>query len=224
MSPTDAELDDAAAVIEGELTTRIVYVRDKALLFDDARKGFVMYGVKGRTWVALGDPVGPEDCIGDLIRIFLERSDDYGGTPVFYQVRKEKLYRYADFGLAFVKLGEDATVDLRGFTLEGGHASRLRQALRRLTKEGTSFRVLPREDVPTVLESLRAVSDDWLAEKSAAEKGFSLGFFDSEYVSRFPVGIAERGGRIVAFATLWPGPQGEISLDLMRYHHEAPKE
>ena len=39
----------------------LVYLRDKALLFNEARTAFVMYGVQGRTWVALGDPVGPED-------------------------------------------------------------------------------------------------------------------------------------------------------------------
>jgi len=35
----------------------LVYLRDKALLFNDDRTAFVMYGVQGRTWVALGDPV-----------------------------------------------------------------------------------------------------------------------------------------------------------------------
>ena len=32
----------------------LVYLRDKALLFNEERTGFVMYGVQGRTWVALG--------------------------------------------------------------------------------------------------------------------------------------------------------------------------
>ena len=39
----------------------LVYLRDKSLLFNEARTAFVMYAVQGRTWVALGDPVGPED-------------------------------------------------------------------------------------------------------------------------------------------------------------------
>ena len=64
----------------------LVYLRDKALLFNDDRKAFVMYAVQGRTWVALGDPVGPPDRVPGLIRAFLERCDDFGGTPVFYEV------------------------------------------------------------------------------------------------------------------------------------------
>ena len=53
---------------------------------------------------------------------------------------------------------------------------------------------------------LRAVSDDWLGAKAAAEKGFWLGFFAEEYLSRCPVAVVERGGAIQAFANLWQGP------------------
>jgi phosphatidylglycerol lysyltransferase len=75
------------------------------------------------------------------------------------------------------------------------------------------------------MSDLRRVSDDWLHEKAGAEKGFSLGFFDEEYLSRFPAAVIERDGRIVAFANLWLGPdRNEISVDLMRYHRDAPGE
>lgn len=227
MAPDDAELAAAAAVIAAQSATQpyLVYLRDKALLFDESKQAFVMYAVQGRTWVALGDPVGPGERTGALIRAFLERCDDFGGTPVFYEVHKEQLYRYADFGLTFVKLGENATVDLRTFTLEGGRASKHRQALRRLEKAGATFRIVASEEVGGLMEQLREVSDDWLREKAVAEKGFSLGFFDPDYVARFPVGVIEQRGRVVAFANLWPGPNTiELSIDLMRYHHDAPHE
>jgi phosphatidylglycerol lysyltransferase len=74
------------------------------------------------------------------------------------------------------------------------------------------------------MEQLRAVSDDWLGVKAAAEKGFSLGFFAEEYLSRCPVAVVERGGAIQAFANIWQGPGlVELSVDLMRYHHDAPR-
>ena len=103
-----------------------------------------MYGVQGRTWVALGDPVGPPDRLAGLVRLFLERCDDFGGVPVFYEVGKEGLHRYADFGLTFVKLGEEARVDLSSFSLEGARASKHRQALKRLEKEGGDLPRHPR--------------------------------------------------------------------------------
>ena len=141
----------------------------------------------------------------DLIRRFLERCDDFGGVPVFYEIGKARLHLYADFGLGFVKLGEEATVDLSQFTLDGGRAAKYRQALRQLEKDGASFRVLEPPEVAAVMGQLRDVSDDWLAAKASAEKGFSLGFFDEGYVSGFPVAVIERAGRILAFANIWRG-------------------
>jgi phosphatidylglycerol lysyltransferase len=223
--PSDVDLVEAGLVIGRQVACypNLIYLRDKALLFDEARDGFVMYGVKRRTWVALGDPLGPPAKIGELIRLFIERCDDFGGTPVFYEVGRHYLHRYADFGLAFIKLGEDARVDLTQFSLQGSHGARFRQVIRRLEKDGGTFHVLPAADVGRVIDDLRAVSDDWLAQKTGAEKGFSVGFFDRGYLERFPVAVVERDNRIVAFANIWPGPGGhELSIDLMRYHHDAP--
>ena len=73
------------------------------------------------------------------------------------------------------------------------------------------------------MRELRAVSDEWLAEKSAAEKGFSLGYFDDAYLLRFPVAVIEQDNRIQAFANVWPGAGGvEVSIDLMRHRRDAP--
>jgi phosphatidylglycerol lysyltransferase len=223
--PTDTDLETAGAIIATQTSVPpyLVYLRDKALLFDDERHGFIMYGVEGRTWVALGDPVGPGNARAALIRLFLERCDDFAATPVFYEIRKDSLHLYADFGLTFVKLGEEAVVDLSQFSLEGSRGKPLRHALRHLENHGASCRIVPPAGVPCIMEQLQAVSDDWLEHKAGAEKGFSLGFFRPDYVERFPVAVVEQGGRIVAFASVWPGPTGiELSIDLMRYHHEAP--
>ena len=224
--PTDEELAEAERAISAQSSTLpfLAFMRDKALLFDESRTGFLMYGVRGRTWVALGDPVGPEVIRPDLVRRFLERCDDYAGRPVFYQVGKESLHHFADFGLTFVKLGEEARVPLRGFSLEGAERKPFRNALRRLEREGGTFRVLSREDVAAELDALRAVSDDWLSRRGVSEKGFSLGFFQPEYVRRFPAAVIEKDGQIAAFATLWPGPgKVELSVDLMRHTESAPK-
>ena len=223
--PDDADLEAAARVIATQSSTMpcLAYLRDKALLFNDDKTGFIMYGVEGRTWAALGDPVGPPEVAGDLIRRFLERCDDFAGTPVFYEVTKEYLHHFADFGLTFVKLGEKASVDLPSFSLEGPRAAKFRQAVNRMTKVGATFRVIDTADVPAILSDLRRVSDDWLKEKAGAEKGFSMGFFDEAYLARFPVAVIEQSGRIVAFANMWLGPDlSEMCVDLMRYDHGAP--
>jgi phosphatidylglycerol lysyltransferase len=223
--PTDADIAAAGAIITRQEETRpnLVYLKDKAILFDEERTGFLMYGVQGRTFVTLGDPVCTPDRIPEFLRMFLERCDDFGGTPVFYEIRKENMHHYVDFGMSLIKVGEEARVDLHQFSLDGPRASRLRQAYRRLEKEGASFRVLPPEQAAPRMDELQAVSDDWLKGRPA-EKGFSLGFFDRSYLSHFPIAVIEREGRIVAFANVWQGAgKEEVSMDLMRYHHDAPK-
>jgi len=225
-APTADDLETAGAIIRQQKATYpyLVYLKDKSLLFDEQRTGFVMYAVQGRSWVSMGDPVCAPERVQDMIRLFLERCDDFGGTPVFYEVGKHYLHHYADFGMTFVKLGEEARVDLQRFTLEGPEASAFRKVIRRFEKDGCTFRVVHPAEVTSLLNELEAVSDNWREQKAAAEKGFSLGFFDREYISHFPVAVVEREGRIQAFANIWPGPEKyEVSLDLMRYHQNAPK-
>ena len=225
--PTDADLEAAGLIIARQDSTRpnLVYLRDKAILFDDRREGFVMYDVYGRTWVALGDPVCAPVQMPEMIRLFLEKCDDFGGTPVFYEVGTTWLHHYVDFGLTFIKLGEEGTVDLESFNMDGSAGSKFRQVIRRLERDGGVFRMLPPSEVPSVMNQLQAVSEDWLEKRAGSEKQFSLGFFDKGYVSRFPVAVIERGGQIQAFATIWEGAtKQELSVDLMRFSHDAPRD
>jgi phosphatidylglycerol lysyltransferase len=225
-APSAVDLTDADRVIQQQrsATPYLVYLGDKALLWNDTRTAFLMYAIHGRTWVALGDPIGPPREAGGLVRRFLEVVEDADGLPVFYQVQKDFLHRYADFGLAFAKAGEEALVPLATFSLDGGSRKKMRLVWHKLAKDGATFRLVAAADVPAILPELREVSDEWLAMKGAAEKGFSLGFFNESYLKRFPVAVLDVGGRIEAFANVWPGPKkAELSIDLMRHRRTAPK-
>ncbi|HEX8395517.1 MAG TPA: bifunctional lysylphosphatidylglycerol flippase/synthetase MprF [Longimicrobium sp.] len=224
--PSDEDLERASELIRQQSSTvpYLVYLRDKSVMFSEDGQAFLMYAVQGGTWVAMGDPVGDPRSVPDLIRRFFERCDDYGGVPVFYQVGKGRLHQYADFGLTFAKLGEEAFVDLPSFHVDGAERKPFRLVLNRFAKAGLTFRIAPPEEVPALLPRLREVSDEWLRGKRSAEKGFSLGFFSPEYARRFPVALVEQEGRIVAFTTVWPGPdRAELSVDLMRYRTDAPR-
>ncbi|HEX2187574.1 MAG TPA: bifunctional lysylphosphatidylglycerol flippase/synthetase MprF [Longimicrobiaceae bacterium] len=225
--PSAGELAVAERVIAAQPSTMpyLACLRDKTLLFGEAGDAFLMYAVQGKSWVALGGPVGPPERAPELIRAFIERADDFGGDPAFYQVPRDRLHLYADFGLTFAKLGEEAYVPLDSFTLDGAARKPFRLVLNRFARAGLVFRVVPPEGVPALLPELREVSDAWLRSKGAAEKGFSLGFFDPDYLARFPAAVVEDGGSVAAFATVWPGPDGtELSVDLMRYRPDAPRD
>jgi hypothetical protein len=73
--------------------------------------------------------------------------------------------------------------------MQGGHAAKFRKVIRRLERDGATFRVVEPADVPKVIAELRDVSDEWLGVKAGAEKGFSLGHFDESYLCRLPVAV-----------------------------------
>src|SRR5690606_34461069 len=91
---------------------------DKALLFHPSDSAFLMYARRGRSLVALYDPIGPAQERAEMIWQFRDLCDLHHARPVFYQVRAENLPFYMDIGLTALKLGEEARVDLRRFDLE----------------------------------------------------------------------------------------------------------
>ncbi len=197
---------------------------DKQFLFSDDADAFIMYGVEGRSWVALGDPIGPPEQWDDLAWKFAELSDRYDGLPAFYLVEGQSVDLYASLGMTFLKLGEEARVSLPAFLLEGGARKGLRHAYNRFSALPYRFRIAPVEEVPHLLDSLQHISDAWLQEKNTREKRFSLGFFQPAYISACPVAVVQHGGEIIAFANLWLGAgKEELSVDLMRYRPGCPE-
>ncbi len=197
---------------------------DKTFLFSQTGKCFIMYRIEGRSWVAMGDPVGPVAEWSDLVWQFREVCDRYDGWTVFYEVGSENLHLYLDLGLKLLKLGEEARLPLETFSLEGSARKSLRQICRKLEREGYTFELVPPENTAAHLPEFKQISDAWLAQKKTKEMGFSLGFFDLEYLKRFPAAVVRKEEGIVAFANVWPGTnQEELSIDLMRHLSGAPQ-
>jgi len=218
------ELEKADNIVRNsaEVFAHLALLGDKRFLFSPEGDAFIMYAVEGRSWIAMGDPVGVDLRWPELIWKFRELSDRYGGRTVFYEVGHEHLHLYLDLGLSLLKLGEEARVQLAEFSLEGSARKGLRYTKRKLEKEGYRFEVIQAATAAAHLDELKNISDAWLTEKSTREKGFSLGFFQADYISRCPLALVIRNERIEAFANLWTGAQlEELSLDLMRYLPEA---
>lgn len=196
----------------------VALLGDKNFLVSADEKAFIMYGVYGRSWITMGDPAGDEDAARSLIWRFAETADRAGGRAVFYAVQPQFLPTYLDLGLAILKIGEVARVDLDGFSLAGAARQPFRYAESRARREGIAFSVVSKQEVRALLPDLRAVSDAWMQGKSGHEKGFSIGRFEDDYVAEFDCAVMRKDGRIVAFANLWrSGDRDELSVDMMRY-------
>ncbi len=223
----EEDLDKVLGIVK---TSRKVYANlallgDKAFLFSKNGSAFIMYGVEGRSWVAMGDPIGREEEWAELAWHFREICDRYDGWPVFYEVGTEKLHLYLDLGFTSLKLGEEASIPLERFSLEGGARKGLRYTANKLEKGRYIFEVIPLEKIPAFLPEFRSISDSWLEHKATREKRFSLGFFDAEYLKQFPACIVRKDHKVIAFANIWSGAEKEeLSIDLMRYLPEAPRD
>ncbi|HWU61996.1 MAG TPA: bifunctional lysylphosphatidylglycerol flippase/synthetase MprF [Ensifer sp.] len=225
--PTDHALETALPIVMANPTAdaNLVRMGDKQILFSDSGNCFIMYGIQGRSWVALFDPVGDEEEATELLWRFVEMAQAAGARAVLYQITPALLGFCADAGLRAYKLGEAATVSLPGFDLKGGRMANLRQTVSKAQREELEFHVIAAGDeVDAVMEELQAVSDSWLQQHDTREKTFSLGSFDPVYIRSQPVGLLRQGGRIVAFATLLvTDAKMEASVDLMRFLPDAPK-
>lgn len=220
------DLDRARRIIaNSDLTVaNAALTGDKRLLFNETGDAFVMYQIAGRSWIALGDPVGPQERAEELVWRFREMSDHHAGQTVFYQASGDRLPLYVDLGLAALKIGEEARVNLSDFSLDGASRADLRQAHRRAVRDGATFEVAATEQVPELMPVLQRISDNWLTSKSTSEKRFSVGAFSPGYLSNFPVAIVRCEGAPTAFANLWPsGTREELSVDLMRFGPDAPR-
>ncbi len=197
---------------------------DKRFLFSKSGHSFLMFGVRGRSWIAMGAPVGRPEERAELIWRFRELADAHAARPGFYGIGPDLLPEMVEMGFAVQKAGEAAAVPLADFSLVGRRREVLRRNWRKAREAGAGFRVMAPAEVRARMPELKAISDVWLARHAGGEKSFSMGGFEPRYVSEFPCAVVEIEGQIVAFATLWTAPdRSEFSMDLMRYGDEAPK-
>ncbi|WP_426022362.1 GNAT family N-acetyltransferase [Brevundimonas sp. PWP3-1b1] len=194
---------------------------DKALMFSPSLASFLAYRVRGRRWIAMGEPAGLKSERRELLWSFAEMADSYGGAAVFYSVSEEVLGDLATMGLAVRKVGETAVIEAEKFSIEGKGKQNLRTAVNRAEREGSSFEVLPPGSAGPIAHELREISDAWLAMHEGSEKSFSMGRFDAAYLDLTPLAVVREGGRIVAFANLLTSPD-EAAVDLMRHRPDAP--
>ena len=218
--PTTADLERARRIAAEQLRPdgMLALMGDKSFLFSDSGKSFLMFAKRGRTWAALGDPVGLPEEWPELVWRFVELADAHGGRTAFYQVPASSLPIYLDAGLKLLKVGEDAHVPLASFSLNGSSRAGLRYALKRGERDGLDFEMILPEGVDTVIDELEDISNVWLAGQTVGEKGFSVAAFTRDFVLAQSVALLRQNCRPVAFATVMTTEaKQEATVGLMRH-------
>ena len=220
-----ADLDRAADIVAGQPNPEgnLVLTGDKSVLFSESGRSFLMYRRQGRSWIALGDPIGDPAEAAQLCWQFHDAANAENAHLVFYEVSADFLPLWVEMGLVMHKMGEEGVVDLARFTLEGSERKRLRASYARAQRDGLTLDLLAPPHSDALLAELGVISEAWLVEKNSMEKQFSVGRFDRAYIGRFEIAVVRHAGRIVAFANvLTTGLRRKATIDLMRHLPDAP--
>ena len=197
---------------------------DKSYFFSRGRDAFLAYRVGSGFAVVLGDPAGPETEIGGIVRDFMTlcRENDWG--LAFHQALPDFLPVYESLGLKKLKIGDDAIVDLKGFTISGSAGKTFRHTVKKMEEAGLRTALFEPPIAQDVLLQAKAISDAWLDIPGRRERGFTLGAFEPDYVRSTPLfAVLDADSRMAGFVNLIPSyRKGEATIDLMRRKSEAP--
>jgi lysylphosphatidylglycerol synthetase-like protein (DUF2156 family) len=184
----------------------------------------VAYSVRGRTAMALGDPICPPENVAGAIRAFTTFCERQDWIAAFYQV--EDRQPYSDLGFRMVPIGSDAIVLTRVFNLEGREHAALRYAVHRCERHGIRCEFQRAPDAwEAASADLLEVSGSWLHRGKGPELGFSLGTLSTLRDPAINVGMAyDPTGRLQAFVSWLPVPgRHGWTLDLMRRRPDSER-
>ncbi|MDR1568476.1 MAG: bifunctional lysylphosphatidylglycerol flippase/synthetase MprF [Streptococcaceae bacterium] len=221
------KIEQVLSTYGGNQQSHLIFLQDKELYFyyqDGNPVAFLQFKRVQDKLIVMGNPSGNYQVFQPLIKAFVKQADCFGYIPIFYEVTKNQVMFLHELGFQFFKMGEEGHVTLEHFSTSGKKNRTKRSLVNQVEKAGFTMTVIHPPFSSTVLNRLKEVSDDWLDGRS--EKGFSLGFFNEEYLSTSPIAIVKNEqDEIEAFATIMPSYQGNkiISVDLMRYSKKSPK-
>ncbi|MGL4361703.1 MAG: bifunctional lysylphosphatidylglycerol flippase/synthetase MprF [Cellulosilyticaceae bacterium] len=221
---TEEDLDKLKTFLskyEGNSMTHLIFLKDKSLFYTMSEQVLIAYRPYKDKLIVLGDPIGETSLFTQAINEFRIFADQLRMIPVFYEVSEEHLPIYHENGFKFLKLGEEATMDLSQFTLVGKKGAALRTIKNKMLRGELTFELLEPPFSDEIMSSLQNISSLWLEDRK--EKEFSLGSFESSYINRTPVGIVRQNDAIIAFATIMPMYSNHsVSIDLMRLIPDPP--
>jgi lysyl-tRNA synthetase class 2 len=192
--------------------------RDKAAVFSGSGKSAVTFRVVSGVSLASGDPLGDREAWPGAIRAWLEEARRYGWIAAVMGAGAAAAKAYRAAGLHVVELGDEAVVDVRGFSLQGRSMRVVRQAVGRVRRAGYTARVRRHADLDEAqMREVIERADAW--RDTETERGFSMALCrlgdpaDGDCVL---VECFDEHGRLRALLSFVPWGSHGLSLDLMR--------
>ncbi|WP_416276973.1 bifunctional lysylphosphatidylglycerol synthetase/lysine--tRNA ligase LysX [Nocardia sp. alder85J] len=211
--------------------------RDKAVAFAPSGKAAVTYRVELGVCLASGDPIGMREAWPQAVDAWLRVADQYGWAPAVMGASEVGATAYRRAGLSALRLGDEAILDTRTFSLAGPDMKQVRQAANRLLKHGITVRIRRHSELSEAeLQQVIARADTW--RDTETERGFSMALgrlgdqLDGNCLLVEAVGPVMPGDdpgvgadgedRVWGMLSLVPWGRTGVSLDLMRRDPQGP--
>jgi phosphatidylglycerol lysyltransferase len=188
--------------------------------FDARGEAAVAHRVIGSVAVTTADPIGAPT--GDTVAEFARFCREHGWTPAFYSVTDDTRAACEALGWSSVQVAEETVLPLAGLAFTGKKWQDVRTALNRAAKAGiTAEWTRYAEAPPALTDQVRAISEEWVADKGLPEMGFTLGGLDELADPDVRCLLAVDGDRTVHGVTSWlpvhrDGAVVGWTLDFMR--------
>jgi len=228
IEPDRAELAEALALTKSYGNSALDYFKtyhDKLLFFNEGKTCFISYKVSGNFAVILENPVAANyEVMMNSLKAFYKYCSDNGLKSISFRVPSESLDVYKRLGKKWLYLGQEAVVDLRTFSLQGGDKKRIRNALNKVTESGFKAHIYEAPLKEGLMQKLKAVSDDWLLDMERQELVFSQGMFHwNEIKNQTVIVVENEEEKIVGFLNIIPDyAKDEGTYDLVRKTGDAP--
>jgi len=192
---------------------------DKHHFFDRSRRAFVGYRIEAGVLLVSGDPVGPAEAVPGLLRDLCGFAEARGLAIGVVGASEEFAELAGGAGLSSFYIGDEAIVELAGFSLEGRAVRKVRQAVTRTRKAGYSVVLRSmRELSEPELRELEQVSERWRGDEP--ERGFSMAIdsLRGDHLDESLVVVArDAAGHVRGFLHFAPCyGRPAVSLGLMR--------
>ncbi|MGW6394638.1 phosphatidylglycerol lysyltransferase domain-containing protein [Streptomyces sp. NPDC055103] len=147
---------------------------DKGVVFSPSGKAAVCYRVVSGVMLASGDPIGDVEAWPGAIERFMDEAKAHSWTPAVMGCSETGGQVWTrETGLDALELGDEAVVDVAGFSLSGRAMRNVRQMVKRIERNGYTTRVRRVRDLDDEeLERVRRAAADWRGTDT--ERGFSM--------------------------------------------------
>lgn len=189
------------------------------------KEGFIGYMAKGQVLLVPGEPVCDISDARAFFSGFLELARSRGNSVCFFGCSRRTSPYARQAGYDVVKIGEEAVIDIPGFSLSGNKKLNLRRGMNHTKNVGLRVEEYKAEHErdPGLERELETISRLWLKDKKAPELGFLLGHLEIDRLEGRRVFIAKGEERVEAFLVLNPIPtQNGWYTDIMRRRPDAP--